>query len=162
MRKSPLCWTPWNAYVVVDEYVHIRCKNNKYYLCFDADVRKMLMPDAVYNRRFARAFKTKGTKAQQIRQIYNFCRKTRYKAHVKTARQVFQTRHGDCAGIASAFYVLCKAKRIPVRYVIGWDEDYCHAWNRVMLNTKWYWIDCTHGLWLSREQFEGRTVMEIW
>ena len=162
MRKSPMCWTPWNAYVTLDKYVHIRCESDRYYLCFDGDVRKMLMPDAVFNRKFAKTFRTSGSKRQQFRQIYNYCRKTRYKAHTKTARQVFQTRQGDCAGIASAFYVLCHAKRIPVRYVIGWTVDGCHAWNRVMLNATWYWIDCSHGLWLSREQFKGRTVMEIW
>jgi len=162
MRKSPMCWTPWNAYVTLDKYVHIRCENDRYYLCFDGDIRKMLMPDAVYNRKFARAFKVSGTKRQQVRQIYNYCRRTKYKAHVKTARQVFTTRQGDCAGIASAFYVLCKAKHIPVRYVIGWVADGSHAWNRVMLNATWYWIDCSHGLWLNREQFKGRTVMEIW
>lgn len=162
MRKSPMCWTPWNAYVVCDEYVHIRCERNKNCLCFDADIRKMLQPDAVFNRRFAKAFQTSGSKRKQVRQIYNYCKRTRYKVNTKTAKEVFTKRKGDCAGIASAFYVLCKAKRIPVRFVIGWVDGECHAWNRVMLGTVWYWIDCSHKLWLSREQFDGRSVMEIW
>lgn len=162
LRKSPMCWEPFQGYVICDQYVSITVKNNKNVLCFDADIRSMLKPDALYNRRFARAFRTSGTKRQQVRQIYNYCRRTTYTAHVKTARAVFRDRKGDCAGIASAFYVLCKAKGIPVRYVIGWTQTSCHAWNRVLLGSKWYWIDACHSMWLSERQYRGRTVMEIW
>ncbi len=162
MQKSPMCWCPWVSYSILDKYVYIKCKNNKYYLCIDANFKKILKPQASYNRKFAKSFKVSGGKYNQIKQIFNYCRKTKYVAHVKTAKQVFNTRTGDCAGIAAAFYVLCKAKNIPVRYVIGWDTDDCHAWNKVMLSKKWYWIDCTHNLWLSKRQFKKRHIMEIW
>lgn len=162
LRKSPMCWEPYQGYAVCDRYVHIKDGNNRYYLCFDADIRSMLKPDAVYNKRFAKAFKTSGTRKQQIRQIWNYCRKTKYVLHIKTAKSVFRDRKGDCAGIASAFYVLCRAKGIPVRYVIGWTPTSCHAWNRVLLGSKWYWVDACHSLWLSEKQYKGRRVMEIW
>ena len=57
---------------------------------------------------------------EKIRQIYKYCKATTYELHTKTAREVFSKRRGDCSGIASAFYVLCKANGIPVKYVIGW------------------------------------------
>ena len=162
MRKSPMQWCPFRAYLTVDAHVHVGVRGNRYYLAVDTNICKLLNTDATYNLKYARAFKTSGTRKQQVKQIYTYCKKTKYTAHIKTAKEVFGTRRGDCAGIAAAFYVLCKAKGIPVRYVIGWTDGGCHAWNRVCISGKWYWIDCTYGLWLSKKQYPGRSVMEIW
>jgi len=161
LRKAPLCYAPWKAYIAVSEYVTIETRNNRYYLVIGTNLKKLLSEDARFNKAFAKAFKATGTKKQQIRKIWKWCSNTKYVTHVKTAREVFTTRQGDCAGISAAFYVLCKVKHIPVRYVIGWGRG-CHAWNRVKVGGQWYWIDCTFRYWLCPTLWDGRTVMEMW
>lgn len=161
LQKPPMCYCPWLAYVAVDKYVTIECRKSKYYLYINADLKSLLSAEAKFNKRFARSFKATGAKWRKVRKIYNYCVKTRY-AHLKTAKDVFTKRQGDCAAISAAFYVLCKAKGIPVRYIIGWADGNCHAWNRVLVDGQWYWIDCTLGMYIQRKQFKGRTVMEYW
>lgn len=160
LRKYPLKWCPFKAYQVVCENVKVENRDNKNWLVIEKDLYALTIKDAVYNKQHAKKYK--GTPKQKVKKIYRYCARTEYKIHVKYAKDVFSKRQGDCAGIASAFYVLCKKNHIPVRYVIGWAENECHAWNRVKLNGKWYWIDATLGCWLSREQYAARTVMEMW
>ena len=162
MRKYPFKWCPFRAYLAVRNNVSITNHDNKNWLEINADLINLLEDEAKANRKFAKAFKVNGNRKQKIKTIYKYCLKTKYTLHVKYASNVFNDRKGDCAAIASAFYVLCKAKDIPVRYVIGWDGTACHAWNRVKISGKWYWIDATKGKWLKRKQFSGRTVMEMW
>ena len=160
LRQSPLCYEPYRAYVLVDKYVVISNQNNRNVISITADIPKLLKSDTDYNKSHAKRYK--GSTKQKVRKIYKYCTKTTYKAHVKTAHEVFQTRTGDCAGISSAFYVMCKVNHIPCRYVIGWTKSNCHAWNRVRIKGQWYWIDCTKGLWLSKKQFKNRSVLEYW
>ena len=160
LRREPLCYEPFMSYVYVDRYVVVENRNNLNWISVKADLIRLIQSDVSYNRTHAKRYK--GSTKQKVRKIYKYCCRTAYKAHVKTAHSVFQTRTGDCAGISSAFYVLCEVNRIPVRYVIGWTKSNCHAWNRVRINGTWYWIDATKGLWLSKKQFKGRTVLEYW
>lgn len=160
LRKYPLCYAPFRAYLLVDEHVRIENRNNRNYLIIDTDLYKAVIHEARYNKYKAKRYK--GTARQKVKKIYRYCRKTDYQIHVKFASDVFKYRRGDCAAIASAFYVLCKKNKIPVRYVIGWADGECHAWNRVKIQGRWYWVDATLGCWLSRKQFKGRSVMEIW
>ena len=162
LQKDPFSWCPWLSYLTINQNVTIEDRNNQNCICINANIKNLVSADAKYNRKFSRKFKASGSTRQKVRKIYNWCKNTEYAAHVKTAREVFTTHTGDCAGIAAAFYVLCKGKKIPVRYVIGWTEDSCHAWNQVKISDKWYWIDCTYGYWLSAKQFTGRKVMEVW
>lgn len=162
MRRYPLCYCPYRAYLEVWHHVHIFSGENRNWISVDADLCKLLSDDAIYNRQFAQRFPVHGSRKRKVYLIYKWCSATKYRNGLKYARDVFQTRCGDCAGIASAFYVLCKAKHIPVRYVIGWTRNGCHAWNKVKVSGRWYWIDCTFGYWLQQEQFDGRTVMEMW
>ena len=160
LRRNPLSWCPYKSYVLVDKYVVVENRNNLNWLCINADLVKLTKADAKYNK--AHAKKYKGKTKTKVKKIYRYCLRTKYKRHAKTARDVFQYRKADCAGISSAFYVLCKVNHIPCRYVIGWTKTNCHAWNRVRINGTWYWVDATKGLWLSRKQFKGRTVLEYW
>ena len=162
MRMSPLIWCPWRAYVAVDRYVSIECKDNRNWLVISTDLIELLKPDIYFNKYFASGFKVHGSQKSRIRQIYRYCKQTQYVPHVKTAKDVFTHRQGDCAAISAAFYVLCQAKHIPVRYVIGWTSEGCHAWNRVKVGKRWYWIDCTMGKWIQRRQFKHRKIMNIW
>lgn len=162
IKKHPLQYAPWLAYIYIDKYVEVKCINNYNCLVIKTDLRKLVLKDARYNRRFCKAFPTKGKRKKQVRQIYRYLLKTEYVLHKKTAREVFQDRQGDCAGIASAFYVMCKVKRIPVKYVIGWVDDGLHAWNMVKVGGKWWHIDCTSGTWLTKNPWDHFTVMEMW
>ena len=165
LRKSPCRWCPYKAYCVCVKYVEVYANDNRNWIAIRADLFDLLSDDANFNRQFAQRFRVRGSRKRQVYTIYKWCGATKYIAHVKYARNVFETRTGDCAAIASAFYVLCKAKQIPVRYVIGWTSGKnggCHAWNRVKVNGRWYWIDATQHEWLSREQYDGRKVMEMW
>ncbi len=160
LQTDPLCWCPFKSYLLVDRHVKVIDRANQNWIIVDEDLIALTKEDAEYNK--AHAIKYKGKPKTRLKKIYRYCRRTGYVPHVKYARDVFEKRQGDCAGISSAFYVLCKKNHIPVKYVIGWADGECHAWNRVKIKRKWYWIDATHGLWLSRKQFKGRTVMEMW
>lgn len=160
LRKEPLSWCPYTSYQVVNQHVRIENRNNRNWLIIDTDLTELVKDDAKYNKAHAKVYK--GTQAEKVWQIYKYCKRTKYVIHLKTAKDVFQDRQGDCSAISEAFYVLCKRNHIPVRFVIGWDGDECHAWNRVKVNKKWYWIDATLGKYLSRKQFKGRTTMEVW
>lgn len=54
---------------------------------------------------------------------------------------VFIDKVAVCAGIAQSLMLLAKIEGIPAVYVTGNN----HAWNRVLIDGKWYVIDATHG-----------------
>lgn len=162
MRKAPMKWCPYKAYITVYDNVSIYGYNNLHWISIDADLMQLLSAEAQANKAFAKRFPTHGKRKQQVRQIWRWCKRTKYVFGVKFASDVFTKRQGDCAAISAAFYVLCKAKHIPVRYVIGWTPSGCHAWNRVKIGKQWYWIDCTHGRWIQKKQYENRHILEMW
>ena len=165
LRKSPMQYCPWESYKAIRDHVSIYDTTGfRYAMTIDCDLKKLLRKNAVYNRDFARKFQVSGTKKQQVRKIFNFCNRTKYTTQYNTTRDCFEKRQSACAGIAGAFYVLCRVKHIPVRYVIGWVEwgGGCHAWNKVQLDGKWYWIDCTYGWWCNSDLWYSRWVMEMW
>ncbi len=57
------------------------------------------------------------------------------------AEGVFNNGKAVCEGYAKAFIIMSGLENIPSVIVTG-DG---HAWNRVMLDNKWYGIDATHG-----------------
>ena len=52
-----------------------------------------------------------------------------------------------CSGYAESFYLLAKAAGLECEYVSGESipkqDDFGHAWNRVKVDGKWYYVDCT-------------------
>ena len=157
LRKSPLCYAPWKAYLAVDKFADVSNINNYNCLTIKTDLAKAVATDATFNRKFAKRFK-----GRSIERIYNYCSRTEYVLHVKTAREVFEKRQGDCAGISSAFYVICKTNNIPVRYIIGWCGNTCHAWNMVRVKGKWFYVDCTMDKYLSKKLWKHYSIMEKW
>ena len=160
LRQEPFSWCPYKSYLIIDKYVEVRDHHNTNHIIINADIVALVREDADYNK--SHAHKYKGKPKTRLRKIYRYCHKTEYVAHVKTAREVFERRQGDCAGISSAFYVLCKANKIPCRYIIGWTEDSCHAWNRVKIKGRWYYVDATKGMWLRKKLPKGWSIMEQW
>ena len=60
-----------------------------------------------------------------------------------------------CEGYTRAFYALCAAAGIPVRYVAG-EPVQNHSWNEVYLDGAWKKIDVTNddqGSWISYEHY---------
>lgn len=160
LRKTPLKYCPYKAYQLVNQCVEVHKRNNIHYIDINADLIELTAEDVNYNKAHAKVYK--GTTEQKVKKIYRYCTETTYTQGKKYARNVFEERLGDCAGIASAFYVLCIKNKIPVRYVIGWCPDGCHAWNRVKVNGKWYWIDPTLERYLWRDLYEGYSILEYW
>ena len=74
----------------------------------------------------------------------------------------------NCSAYADLFYALCKAAKVPVRYVIGRTHhddgtQGTHCWNRVKIKKRWYWIDCTWGLWISKKLWKTHGwIVEEW
>ena len=160
MRKYPLCWCPWSAHVAVRNNVTIEVRNNKNCFCVNADLYDMFKSEAEWNKAHAKVYV--GSDLRKVKKIYDYCRKTNYEIHKKTARDVFENRSADCAGIAEAFYVMCRKNKIPVRYCIGWCEKGCHAWNRVKIGKTWYYVDATMERYLWKPLYDGYTLMEMW
>lgn len=74
-------------------------------------------------------------------------------------------KHGraNCSAFADMFYALCKASKIPVRYVIGRANGAWHCFNRVKIKKRWYWIDCTWDYWLSKKLWRTHSrIIEEW
>lgn len=162
MRRYPLSYCPYHAYLEVWHHVHIFSGENRNWLVIDTDLSNNLSAEATFNRNFAKQFRVSGNRKHKVWTIYRWCFRIPYTLGKKFAYDAFTSHQADCAGKSAAFYVLCKAHKIPVRYVIGWTKGACHAWNQVKIGGRWYWIDCTYGYWLERTQFDGRTVMEMW
>ena len=182
LRLEPFSWCPYKSYLIIDKYVEVKDGNNQKHLTINADIVALVQDDAEFNKSHARKYKGKpktrlkkiyrychrteykykGKAKTRLRKIYNYCHRTEYVAHVKFARNVFEQRQGDCAGISSAFYVLCKANKIPCRYVIGWTDTGCHAWNKVKIGKRWYWCDATLGIYMKKKLPKGWSIMEQW
>lgn len=157
LRKSPLCYAPWESYLAVDKYVEVSNIDNHNALVIKEDLAAKVSKDANFNKKFAKRFK-----GRSILRIYDYCERTKYVLHKKTAREVFEHRQGDCAGKAAAFYVICKTNKIPVRYIIGFCGKTCHAWNKVKIKGKWYYVDCAMDKYLSKKLWKHYSIMEEW
>ena len=157
MQKSPLCYAPFKAYLTVDKYVEVGMVGNYNAIIVKKDLAKELATDATFNKQFVKRFK-----GRSVSRIYDYCVRTKYVLHTKTAREVFEKRQGDCAGISAAFYVICKVNKIPVRYIIGFCGKTCHAWNKVKVGGKWYYIDCAMDKYLSKKLWKHYSIMEEW
>lgn len=53
--------------------------------------------------------------------------------------------HGEgvCQSYAIAFYMIATTAGLDCRYVAGTADGGSHGWNRVKVEGKWYYIDCT-------------------
>lgn len=49
-----------------------------------------------------------------------------------------------CEGYAKAFRLLCEADGIACLFVTGVTDGIDHAWNKVLIDNKWYNVDCTY------------------
>lgn len=57
------------------------------------------------------------------------------------ALSVVKNKTGVCAGYTALTAAMCRCAGIPAKYVIS--ETLNHAWNHVLLDGKWYFVDVT-------------------
>ena len=76
--------------------------------------------------------------------IVTSCNFSQTSEHSKSAYGVLVKGDGQCEGYASAMSILCDKAGIPNYTVCGTNADgVTHAWNKIMLDGKWYNSDCT-------------------
>ena len=90
------------------------------------------------------------------------------KIYFKYATRVLRNKRGICEGYATLFYELCRYTNINCEMVTGFadldidkinkykNQRYIptnHAWNKVLLNGEWLFIDVT---WASSGKYDGK------
>lgn len=170
-KAYPFKYAPWKSYVLIDKYVKVDADLKHNLLIIDPSLYAEIKPEADANKAKARQilkrYKVKGKGKSAYKKIRRYVRSGSYITGIKSASGFFEHHGGDCAGTASAVYVLCKAQGIPVRYCIGAYDNgngySCHAWNRAKLNGTWYWVDETMGQSMSKRLWwDYRKPMEQW
>ena len=105
---------------------------------------------------------------KRVRKIYDYIYwEYDYDQRYVWLEQARKSGWANCSAYADLFYALCKASKVPVRYVIGWADNGTtatwHSWNRVRIKKRWYWIDCTWDYWLSRKLWRSHSrIIEEW
>jgi len=170
-KKYPFKYAPWRSHLLIDKYVRVDADLKHNLLVIDPSLYQEIKPEADANRaearRILKRYKVKGKGKSAYKKIRRYVRSGKYITGVKSASGFFENHGGDCAGTASAVYVLCKVQGIPVRYCIGafdTGNGYdCHAWNRVKLNGVWYWTDETMRQPMSKRLWwDYKKPMEQW
>lgn len=156
----------WNVFGYDYDY-NVYKSNNKYF--YDINV------DMVYNANASQeALVTKAVDSfvstidfskysdyQIIRKVYDYiCNATDYNYNAASATNInsqynYRTSFSAygaliegscvCQGYALAFYRICKELGYDVRFVNSDPNQGCHAWNMVMLDGEYYFVDCTWG-----------------
>ncbi len=76
--------------------------------------------------------------------IITGCSFSQTEEHVNSAYGVLVKGYGQCEGYAAAMSLLCDKAEIPNFTVCGTNEKgETHAWNKILLDGKWYNSDCT-------------------
>lgn len=101
---------------------------------------------------------------KRVRKIFDYCfYEYDYNFNFWYLEQARKAKRANCSAYADLFYVLCKASKVPVRYIIGETDEGWHSWNRVKVGKKWYWIDCTWGRYLTRRLWRDHYhIVEEW
>jgi len=71
------------------------------------------------------------------------CKNMTYKITNGDALSGFKNKKGQCMTYAQMFEVMCETAGIQTDYVRGTGGGGSHAWNRVKIDGKWYWVDST-------------------
>lgn len=147
-KKYPFKYCPWESYCAIDKYVIVGGDNKHYLIEIDPALYTEIKPIAEETKAKAKEilkrYKVKGKDKEAYMKIRKYVRSGKDIEGVKSAIGFFEHHGGDCSGYSSAVYVLCKVQGIPVRFVIGsYYGGLLHAWNKVKLGGKWYWVDET-------------------
>lgn len=160
-------YTMWNIFGYDYEYTSFK-SNNKYYynidmkMYYNADAAQEKEVSATVNSFVNSVDFSKESDYQIIRRVYDYiCNKADYDydavyaagntSNLYKYRTSFSAYgaliEGSCVcqGYALAFYRICKELGYDVRFVYSDPNEGCHAWNIIMLDGKYYFVDCTWG-----------------
>ena len=65
------------------------------------------------------------------------------KTYNPKAVDVLKSKKGICYDYAVLFAAMCRSQDIPCDIVKGYYGDTLHAWNKVYINNRWYYIDAS-------------------
>lgn len=166
IRNSLLSWSSYHAYHCIKQW------DGDLLTVYQSRLRTTLKA-AESNRRWAkrqarRMHLRQLPRRKAVRRIFEYVVENYdYYEKAEWLEDAIRTQWANCSAYADLFYVLCKAAKIPVRYVIGWADNgrqaYWHCWNRVRVGKRWYYIDCTWAYWLSRKLWKSHSnIIEEW
>lgn len=162
IRKSELKWSSYHAY-------HCLMYWNGDAVTYSAKKLRQTLKACEGNKKWAYKMVKKlhlmrYPVKKRVRKIYNYIfYEYEYDFKYWYLEQARKAGYANCSAYADLFYVLCKASKIPVRYIIGIAGDEWHSWNRVKVGKRWYWIDCTWARYLSRKLWKDHyNIVEEW
>ena len=166
IRYSELSWSSYRAYHSIKQW---RTDNDEM-IVYMSKLRTTLRLGQT-NKAWAKRKVRKWMKypvRKRVRKIFDYVTENyEYDSDVVWLEDARRVGRANCSAFADLFYVLCKASKVPVMYVIGWANNgrtaWWHCWNRVRIKKTWYWIDCTWGCWLSKKLWKSHSrIIEEW
>lgn len=142
INGSVLSWDSYRAYKMMvnaeDEYSFTRTQLSD--VISEAKVNQRWARQTIKKLKLSR-YKTHRDRVERI--LAYVCKKLKYKRTQPFLTVGIGSGKGNCACYSDMMYVLCKAAGYNVRFCIGYADLTCHAWNKVKIGSKWYWIDCS-------------------
>ena len=162
IRYSELSWSSYRAYHSIKQWRY----DTDEMIVYMSRLRTTLRLGQT-NKAWAKKKVKKWQKypvKKRVRKIFDFITENyEYDSYVVWIEDARRVGRANCSAFADLFYVLCKASKIPVQYIIGRAGGDWHCWNRVKVKKRWYWIDCTWGNWLSRKLWRTHSrIIEEW
>lgn len=148
--KTDLKWSSYHAYKLLADDGLIKSKDVR-------DLIESIQQNKAWARKTVKKLKLMRLSPKKcvLRILRYIARLYTYDIKVRFVEDARRLKRANCAAYADTMYILCKASKIPVRYIIGYDGAECHAWCKVKIGRKWYWSDPTrndglNGFALSR------------
>ena len=166
IRKSELKWSSYHAYHCI---LYWQDDNITYSASRIRQTLKACESNKAWAKKMVRKLHLmRYPVKKRVRKIFDYIYWTYdYDSSFVWLEQARKSGYANCSAYADLFYALCKASKVPVRYVIGYADNGTnrgwHCWNKVKIKKRWYWIDCTWGSWLSRKLWRTHSrIIEEW
>lgn len=166
IRYSLLSWSSYHAYCSI-----LDRQSKEKTIVFNStlkDTIKIAKQNKIWAKKIIK--KLKLNKMSKKKSVYKICNyiddQFSYNEKIRWVEYAIKTKEANCTAYADLFYILCKARKIPVRYVIGMAngiEISSHCWNQVKINKKWYWVDTCWSYRPSKKLWKNHyKIKEIW
>ena len=166
IRYSELSWSSYRAYHSIKQW----CNDTDEMIVYMSKLRTTLKLGQA-NKAWAKKKVRKWMKypvKKRVHKIFDYVTENyEYDSDIVWIEDARRVGRANCSAFADLFYILCKAAKVPVRYIIGWANNgqsaWWHCWNRVKIKKRWYWIDCTWDYWISRKLWKSHSrIIEEW
>lgn len=89
---------------------------------------------------------------------YDYERAKRQKSfYLGDANECFETRKGLCQDYAVMLCSMLRVQGIPTKMVLGYAENFYHAWNQVLIGDEYQLIDVTAEISSGKDRFRSYT-----